>query len=429
MSPSSEANGQMQNVAGPPEDEKERQGRPPSASERPPANRLVPILNSAFFLGILSAVALVIGGTFFTTQQKCIEEGTRLSQRFSRLAMEMNNRRAFAFSALQASGTAAEYKAFLDMSPRLFSEFKDNTAGDLWIQLAEILARTRDKDAVTSRFRLTQVDEILVGPSVLGGKLPSIDDDYLKRLRENGENQRFVAYPMVLSPACGIKDVFSQMAFASRVPVELDSNQDYSAVELLLKLQSGTMANTKKGPPAKPEVTVENNPPPQNVPNAPSNSPPDFQRAAIPSPFGPDAIFLVPADRYIYRISSNGKAERFGIITPEKTCPEYFLKIGKISAWPSWRPPQRLSARLAGPPKTVPGGNPDNPLGARSIDLLNEKGKLVGRISGTNTPEKVGSSADAQFCSYSMKNEDVIDFARRIRTGMRVRVVRSQAGS
>jgi lipoprotein-anchoring transpeptidase ErfK/SrfK len=70
----------------------------------------------------------------------------------------------------------------------------------------------------------------------------------------------------------------------------------------------------------------------------------------------------------------------------------------------------------------MPGGRPDNPLGARALYLFANGRDTLFRIHGTNEPQSIGSAASSGC--IRMLNEDVIDLYQRTPVGTRVLVLK-----
>jgi lipoprotein-anchoring transpeptidase ErfK/SrfK len=83
-------------------------------------------------------------------------------------------------------------------------------------------------------------------------------------------------------------------------------------------------------------------------------------------------------------------------------------RIARIAEWPEWRPSADLLKRKDYKP--LPGG-PGNPLGARAIYF--ETGELG--IHGTNAPKTIGQAVT--LGCFRMVNDDVVDFAKRTKSG------------
>ena len=81
---------------------------------------------------------------------------------------------------------------------------------------------------------------------------------------------------------------------------------------------------------------------------------------------------------------------------------------------PAWAPPAEVKRDNPRLPDVIPGGAPNNPMGARALTLdLDEYA-----IHGTNRPASIGT-----FASYGcirMLNEDIVDLYEQVHVGTRV---------
>jgi lipoprotein-anchoring transpeptidase ErfK/SrfK len=128
------------------------------------------------------------------------------------------------------------------------------------------------------------------------------------------------------------------------------------------------------------------------------------------------SIVIMTNRRELYYVLGDGSAIR------------YPVGVGKAGqAWhgqasvnrklisPAWQAPPEIAGRY-GP--VIPGGSPQNPMGAAVLGLDN--GNYA--IHGTNNPSSVG-----QFVSHGcirMHNADVLDLYRRVAIGTEVTVLR-----
>jgi hypothetical protein len=60
---------------------------------KPASNRSLAVLNSPFFIWLLTLVVLAIGGAYFTRMQQCVGEAEQVMEKRERLETEMDNRR------------------------------------------------------------------------------------------------------------------------------------------------------------------------------------------------------------------------------------------------------------------------------------------------------------------------------------------------
>ena len=85
---------------------------------------------------------------------------------------------------------------------------------------------------------------------------------------------------------------------------------------------------------------------------------------------------------------------------------------------PAWSPPKEVKRDKPSLPDVIPGGTPQNPMGAAALTLAG--GEYA--IHGTNMPGSVGG-----FVSYGcirMFNQDIVDLYSRVSVGTTVMVVR-----
>jgi lipoprotein-anchoring transpeptidase ErfK/SrfK len=132
--------------------------------------------------------------------------------------------------------------------------------------------------------------------------------------------------------------------------------------------------------------------------------------------YRPGTIVILTNARQLYYVLSDGRAIR------------YPVGVGKAGmAWhgrasvelkrlrPAWQAPPEIAGRY-GP--VIPGGSPQNPMGAAVLGLDN--GNYA--IHGTNNPGSIGS-----FVSHGcirMHNADVLDLYARAQVGTEVIVLR-----
>ncbi len=108
-------------------------------------------------------------------------------------------------------------------------------------------------------------------------------------------------------------------------------------------------------------------------------------------------IHVVKDDYYLYWTLGNGRARRYGIALGDQGR-NYtgVLTIRRKAEWPSWIPTQNminLEPELYGPYRNgLPGGHPQNPMGARALYLYEGGRDTYYRIHGTPQPWTIGQS-------------------------------------
>jgi len=85
---------------------------------------------------------------------------------------------------------------------------------------------------------------------------------------------------------------------------------------------------------------------------------------------------------------------------------------------PAWSPPAEIKRDKPNLPDVIPGGTPENPMGAAALTLSG--GEYA--IHGTNQPKSVGG-----FVSYGcirMLNRDIVELYRMVDVGTPVIVLK-----
>jgi lipoprotein-anchoring transpeptidase ErfK/SrfK len=145
------------------------------------------------------------------------------------------------------------------------------------------------------------------------------------------------------------------------------------------------------------------------------------QMVAYDSPHKPGTIVIDTNNRFLYLVTGNGQARRYGVGVGK---PGFEWagkhKITAKKEWPDWTPPSEMISREAAKGHYLPArmdGGPENPLGARAMYL----GSTLYRIHGTNAPWTIGSGVSSGC--IRMRNEDVVDLYERVGVGTTVIVM------
>ena len=133
----------------------------------------------------------------------------------------------------------------------------------------------------------------------------------------------------------------------------------------------------------------------------------------------PGTIVVKTAERKLYLVLGDGTAIRYTVAVgrPGKQWQGWAQVNGK-HVQPAWTPPAEVKADNPTLPDVIPGGAPNNPMGAAAMTLSG--GEYA--IHGTNRPESIG-----KFASYScirMLNQDITDLFARVDVGTQVVVMR-----
>jgi lipoprotein-anchoring transpeptidase ErfK/SrfK len=154
--------------------------------------------------------------------------------------------------------------------------------------------------------------------------------------------------------------------------------------------------------------------------------PTEYRRQTIyfPSEEAPGTVIVNPAARYLYLITGDNTAVRYGI-SVGKSGFEWsgVANVTSRKRWPIWTPPPEMIERkpeLAKWEKGQPGGL-TNPLGARALYLTTNGVDYGYRIHGTPEWQSIGSNASSGC--IRMINQDIIDLYSRVPDGAKVVVL------
>ncbi len=134
--------------------------------------------------------------------------------------------------------------------------------------------------------------------------------------------------------------------------------------------------------------------------------------------YSPGTIVVNTSQRRLYYVVDDGRAVRYpvGVGKPGK---QWFgeARIDGKYVRPAWSPPDEVKRDNPRLPDVIPGGAPNNPMGARALTLdLDEYA-----IHGTNSPGSIGTYAS--YGCIRMLNEDIVHLYDQVNVGTRVVVV------
>jgi lipoprotein-anchoring transpeptidase ErfK/SrfK len=136
-------------------------------------------------------------------------------------------------------------------------------------------------------------------------------------------------------------------------------------------------------------------------------------------PFGaglePGTIVIRTNQRRLYLVLGDGSAIRYPVAVG-KSGKQWFGRamVDGKHLKPAWAPPEDVKKDNPDLPDIIPGGAPNNPMGAAAITLSGDKYA----IHGTNRPESIGTAAS--YGCIRMLNEDVADLFERVSLGTTV---------
>jgi lipoprotein-anchoring transpeptidase ErfK/SrfK len=132
--------------------------------------------------------------------------------------------------------------------------------------------------------------------------------------------------------------------------------------------------------------------------------------------YRPGSIVIVTHARELYYVLGNGRAMRYPVGVGKAGMAWHGeARVDRKLMRPAWQAPPEIAGHY-GP--VIPGGSPQNPMGAAVLGLDN--GNYA--IHGTNNPASVGT-----FVSHGcirMHNADILDLYGRTHIGAEVFVLR-----
>jgi len=129
----------------------------------------------------------------------------------------------------------------------------------------------------------------------------------------------------------------------------------------------------------------------------------------------PGTILVRTTERRLYLVLEDGTAARYpvGVGRAGKQWQGRAVIDGAYVE-PAWAPTAEIKRDNPSLPDLIPGGAPENPMGARALTLTG--GEYA--IHGTNRPESIGTYAS--YGCIRMFNDDVIDLFGRVQVGAEV---------
>lgn len=136
-------------------------------------------------------------------------------------------------------------------------------------------------------------------------------------------------------------------------------------------------------------------------------------------------IIIRTSERALYQVIGNGKAMRYMVaVGKDGFSWSGTARVGMKRINPPWTPPPAMIERTPRYAKWaggMPGGIPENPLGARALYLFKNGRDTMFRIHGTNAPSSIGTAASSGC--IRMLNREVIELYNKTPKGTKVIVI------
>ena len=143
------------------------------------------------------------------------------------------------------------------------------------------------------------------------------------------------------------------------------------------------------------------------------------------TPERPGTVIVNAYEKTLYHILGRDTAIRYGVAVGKAGFDwSGIATIGRKTELPTWTPPASMIRRrpeLARWANGMPGGIPENPLGARALYLYAKGRDTLFRIHGTNEPGSIGTAASSGC--IRMLNEEVSELYDSVRIGTKVIVL------
>jgi len=143
----------------------------------------------------------------------------------------------------------------------------------------------------------------------------------------------------------------------------------------------------------------------------------DFQSSEKPG-----TIIVKTRERALYQVLPDGQAKRYLVaVGKEGFAWSGVARVGMKRKNPTWTPPAEMIKRTPKYAKWkngMPGGIPENPLGARALYLYDGGGDTMYRIHGTNAPSSIGTAASSGC--IRMLNKEVLELFNNTPVGTKV---------
>ena len=221
-----------------------------AAVERPKRGRLLAIINSSFFIWLMSVLLLTIGGSYITNHKQCLDDAEKIISRRDHLEQELHSRQADyhrhvteaktyqeAFSMLQDKGGSI----FTDLAPLSYSEVEG--------ELLTLTKRTRyaefhDPDIINFvRERNNLINDYATKFHIMPPRGSADNDDYeahslkLQKLHAKVffalQTFEYAMDTFVdFRPDCSVAKT-AAMAFGARVPIVFADFDDGPILQIL----------------------------------------------------------------------------------------------------------------------------------------------------------------------------------------------------
>jgi len=135
------------------------------------------------------------------------------------------------------------------------------------------------------------------------------------------------------------------------------------------------------------------------------------------SDLAPGTILVSEHERRLYLIVDRDDAIEYKVAVP-RAGKEWsgVVQVNAKYVAPDWTPPEDVKHDHPDLPEVIPGGAPNNPMGARAMTL--SEGQVA--IHGTTQKMRASIGSAASYGCIRMLNEDIVDLYDRVPVGATV---------
>lgn len=141
---------------------------------------------------------------------------------------------------------------------------------------------------------------------------------------------------------------------------------------------------------------------------------------SLPHGYEAGSIVVSTRQRQLYYVLGDGTAIRYRVAVgmPGKQWFGTRMIDGK-HVRPAWSPPAEVKRDKPSLPDVIPGGAPNNPMGAAALTIA--PGQYA--IHGTSASMRASIGRTASYGCIRMLDEDILDLLPRVRVGARIHVM------
>ncbi len=141
---------------------------------------------------------------------------------------------------------------------------------------------------------------------------------------------------------------------------------------------------------------------------------------ALSGGYPPGSIVISQSARKLYLVLDRRTAIAYPVAVAKRGMEwRGAARVAAKYVEPAWSPPDSVRRDHPGLPDVIPGGSPNNPMGARALAL--DRSEIA--IHGTTRAMRASIGTAASYGCIRMRDEDVIDLYDRVEVGAPVTMI------